>query len=176
MADNAAQNDKTHLDEATGEMVSKSELKRRMKQREKDAKKADKAAAAPAAATAKKTESSAEDAEAELNPNQYFEIRSRAVDRMREEGPYPYPHKFDVTMSLPEFIGKFNGMQTGESKPEMTINLAGRIHNKRASGAKLRFYDLHAEGEKVQILASMQDTERDFAAVHDVLRRGDIVG
>ncbi|KAJ1670927.1 lysyl-tRNA synthetase [Coemansia sp. RSA 1694] len=176
MADNAAQNDKTHLDEATGEMVSKSELKRRMKQREKDAKKADKAAAAPAATTAKKTESSAEDAEAELNPNQYFEIRSRTVDRMREEGPYPYPHKFDVTMSLPEFIGKFKSMQTGESKPEMTINLAGRIHNKRASGAKLRFYDLHAEGEKVQILASMQDTERDFAAVHDVLRRGDIVG
>ncbi|KAJ2777868.1 lysyl-tRNA synthetase [Coemansia linderi] len=175
MADNAAQNDKTHRDEVTGEMVSKSELKRRMKQREKDAKKADRAAAAPPAA-AKNTQVDAESAETELNPNQYFEIRSKAVDRMREEGPYPYPHKFHVSMSLPEFIEKFGHMKTGESQPEVEVSLAGRIHNKRASGSKLRFYDLHAEDKKVQIMAAIQDTERDFAAVHDVLRRGDIVG
>ncbi|KAJ2489512.1 lysyl-tRNA synthetase [Coemansia sp. RSA 2050] len=174
MADNAAQNDKTHLDEATGEMVSKSELKRRMKQREKDAKKADRAAAAPAAA--KNTQADAENAEIELNPNQYFELRSKAIDRMREEGPYPYPHKFHVSMSLPEFIEKFGDMKTGESKPEVEVTLAGRIHNKRALSAKLRFYDLHAEDKKIQIMASFQDTERDFATVHDVLRRGDIVG
>ncbi|KAJ2868441.1 lysyl-tRNA synthetase [Coemansia aciculifera] len=175
MADSAAQNDKTHLDETTGEMVSKSELKRRMKQREKDAKKADKAAAAPAP-VAKNTQGDAESAEEELNPNQYFEIRSKAIDRMREEGPYPYPHKFEVSMSVPEFIAKFSDMKDGESNPEVEISLAGRIHNKRASGAKLRFYDLYAEGIKVQIMAAIQNTERDFAAVHDVLRRGDIVG
>ncbi|KAJ2818060.1 lysyl-tRNA synthetase, partial [Coemansia sp. 'formosensis'] len=175
MADNAAQNDNTHLDETTGEMISKSELKRRMKQREKDAKKAEKAAAAPApaAGASKKAQG---DAEKELTPNQYFEIRSKAIDRMREEGPYPYPHKFNVTMSVPEFRQKFGDLKSDESKPEVKICLAGRIINVRTSSAKLRFYDLHAEGEKVQIMAAFQDTERDFAAVHDVLRRGDIIG
>ena len=46
----------------------------------------------------------------------------------------------------------------------------------RAQGAKLRFIDLHAEGKKVQIMANAQDFQGDFAAVIDVLRRGDIVG
>ncbi|KAJ1902353.1 lysyl-tRNA synthetase [Kickxella alabastrina] len=181
MADNtAAQNDKTYLDEVTGEMVSKTEIKRRTKQREKDAKKATKAAAAPAPAAkaAKAAETNAEDAEEELNPNQYFEIRSKAIDKMRVEGPYPYPHKFHVTMSVPEFIAKFGSLQPGESKPEIEVSLGGRIHNKRASGAKLRFYDLHSEDKKVQVMASasVHESDRDFAAVHDSLRRGDIVG
>ncbi|KAJ2556863.1 lysyl-tRNA synthetase [Coemansia sp. RSA 1933] len=176
MADTQAE--KTYLDEATGEMVSKTELKRRIKQRERDAKKAAKAAAAPPApvTAATATENAEQEAEDELNPNQYFELRSRAVDKMREEGPYPYPHKFNVTMSVPEFIEKFGTMQPGESKPETEVFLSGRIHNKRASGAKLRFYDMHSEGKKVQIMAQAQVSERDFAAVHDVLRRGDIVG
>ncbi|KAJ2227468.1 lysyl-tRNA synthetase [Coemansia sp. RSA 1286] len=173
----AAQNEKTYLDEVTGEMVSKSEIKRRMKQREKEAKKAAKVAAAPAAAKPK-AEKSAEDAEDELNPNQYFEIRSKAIEKMRVDGPVPYPHKFHVSMSLPEFIKKYSGLTKEETLPEVEITLAGRIHNKRSSGAKLRFYDLHSEDKKLQIMASAatQDPARSFADVHDVLRRGDIVG
>lgn len=38
------------------------------------------------------------------------------------------------------------------------------------------FYDIHGEGTKIQIMASSQDTEGDFAAQHDILQRGDIVG
>jgi hypothetical protein len=56
------------LDEPTGEMVSKSELKKRQKNRQKEEEKAKKAAAAPPKpATAKK--SNAEADEKELNPN-----------------------------------------------------------------------------------------------------------
>jgi lysyl-tRNA synthetase class 2 len=57
-----------HLDEVTGEKVSKSELKKRQKQRQKEeAKKEKEAAAPPKAVTAKK--SNAEADEKELNPN-----------------------------------------------------------------------------------------------------------
>ncbi|ORX68245.1 lysyl-tRNA synthetase [Linderina pennispora] len=175
MADNAAAA-ATHVDPVTGEKVSKSELKRRIKLREKEAKKAEKAAAAPKAAKAEKTDKSAEDGEEELNPNQYFEIRSKAIEKMRAEGPYPYPHKFHVTMSVPAFIEKYSTLKAGEILTDVEVRLAGRIHNKRASGAKLRFYDLHSEEKRVQVMASAGDSERDFATVHDVLRRGDIVG
>ena len=58
---------KLHLDEATGEMISKTELKKRQKQREKEAAKKEKAASKPAPAAASK---SAEAAEKELTPNQ----------------------------------------------------------------------------------------------------------
>ncbi|KAJ1957347.1 lysyl-tRNA synthetase [Linderina pennispora] len=175
MADNAAAA-ATHVDPVTGEKVSKSELKRRIKLREKEAKKAEKAAAAPKAAKAEKADKSAEDGEEELNPNQYFEIRSKAIEKMRAEGPYPYPHKFHVTMSVPAFIEKYSTLKAGEILTDVEVRLAGRIHNKRASGAKLRFYDLHSEEKRVQVMASAGDSERDFATVHDVLRRGDIVG
>ena len=70
-----------HLDEVTGERVSKSELKKRQKQRQQEEKKREKAAAAPPKAEKK---SNAEQDEANLNPNQYFEIRSNRVNRWRQ--------------------------------------------------------------------------------------------
>ncbi len=69
-ADAAAAVAKLHLDEVTGEMISKTELKKRQKVREKEAakkEKADKAGPAPGAGAGKK---SAEAAEKELTPNQ----------------------------------------------------------------------------------------------------------
>ena len=56
-----------HLDEVTGEKVSKSELKKRQKQRQLEEKKKEKAAAAPPKAEKKTT--NAELDESNLNPN-----------------------------------------------------------------------------------------------------------
>ncbi|KAL4214357.1 lysyl-tRNA synthetase [Rhizopus microsporus] len=154
-----------------------SEFKRREKLRAKEAAKAAKAAAAPAKEATPK-EKSAEEGEEELNPNQYFELRSKVVNKLRDElNPNPYPHKFQVTLSLPEFIEKYSKLEVGERLDDQVISVAGRIHNKRASGAKLRFYDLHGDGVKIQVMASLQDNEGDdYAHIHDLLRRGDIIG
>ena len=57
-----------HLDEVTGEKVSKSELKKRQKARDTEKKKAQKSAAAPPKAEKKKAVSD-ETNESELNPN-----------------------------------------------------------------------------------------------------------
>ena len=58
-----------HLDEVTGEKLSKSELKRRQKQREQEQKKKDKAAAAPSFKPAASKKVSAEEEESNLTPN-----------------------------------------------------------------------------------------------------------
>ncbi|KAJ6161177.1 lysine--tRNA ligase KRS1 [Penicillium chermesinum] len=164
------------LDEVTGEKVSKSELKRRQKLREKEAKKQEKAAAAPPKAE-KKT--SAEDDEANLTPNQYFEIRSNRINKLREsKSPNPYPHKFQVTDDLREYLKKYDSLQKGEQKPEIPVRIAGRIYTKRASGNKLIFYDIRAEGVKVQVMCQAQNATGDvpFEDQHEHLRRGDVVG
>ncbi|KAI2982186.1 hypothetical protein CBS147344_8890 [Aspergillus niger] len=164
------------LDEVTGEKVSKSELKRRQKNREKEAKKKEKEAAAPPKAE-KKT--SAEDEEANLTPNQYFEIRSKRINKLREtKNPDPYPHKFQVTDDLRKYLTDYEGLAKGEQKPEVAVRIAGRIYTKRASGAKLIFYDIRAEGVKVQVVAQAQHATGGvpFEAQHEHLRRGDIVG
>ena len=139
-------------DPVTGEKVSKSELKRRQKQRQKDAEKAEKAAKEPAPAKSAGGDAAAEEA---LTPNQYYEMRSRAIQKLRESRqPDPYPHKFHVSVSLTDFIKRYQDrVAPGESLGEEVVSVAGRLHNMRSSGQKLRFYDLHAEGVKIQILS-----------------------
>ncbi|KAG9049279.1 lysyl-tRNA synthetase [Tulasnella sp. UAMH 9824] len=170
----------THKDPVTGEMISKTELKRREKQRAKEAAAAAKAAAAPqpAAGSAK----AAADKEDDLNPNQYFELRSRQIQKLRQtRDPDPYPHKFNVTKSITHYIEEYGPegvIKPGDKLKDVTVSLAGRIHNIRASGQKLRFYDLHGEGGKVQIMAQAQDapSAEEFLSTHSHFRRGDIVG
>jgi lysyl-tRNA synthetase class 2 len=72
--------------------------------------------------------------------------------------PDPYPYKFNVTMSLENFIEKYGGEGTilPGNKLDNVVSVAGRIHNARASGKNLRFYDLRGEGVKIQIMAALQ--------------------
>ncbi|OCL01546.1 lysyl-tRNA synthetase [Glonium stellatum] len=168
-----------HLDEVTGERISKSELKRRTKQREAEAKKAEKASKAAAAAPSKpKKEKSGEELEGDLNPNQYFEIRSRQINKLREsKEPNPYPHKFQTNTSLGEFVEKYQSLKTGETLKDVEIRVGARIITKRSYGNSLRFYDVKAEGVSMQIMCEVKEaTGTPFAEQHEHLRRGDWIG
>ncbi|KAJ3194149.1 lysyl-tRNA synthetase [Irineochytrium annulatum] len=173
---------KMYIDEVTGEQVSKNELKKRQKARAKQQEKDEKAAAAPkpAAKPAAASGAAAAADEETLDPRMYFENRSKAVQKMRaSQNPNPYPHKFAVSMSMTAFIEKYKGLKEGEHLEDVSVSLAGRIHNMRESGAKIRFFDLHGEGTKVQVLAQVQYHAaggRTFEEVHNSLKRGDIVG
>ena len=192
----AEQPQNLHLDEVTGEKVSKSELKKRIKQREQEKKKQEKAAAAPQKPVVAKKEN-AEAEESTLTPNvrdcrdlmtrtwpltgiqQYFEIRSRNIHRLRQtKDPSPYPHKFQVTTDLREFLKQHASVKTGEHLKDVEVRLGGRIYTKRSSGSKLVFYDIRAEGVKVQVMCQSQEVTGDvpFEAQHEHLRRGDIIG
>lgn len=91
---------------------------------------------------------------------QYYELRSRHIQKLKEtQNPNPYPHKFDVTSSIPNYIERYGpeGVIQPGSKQEGALEaLAGRIHSMRAQSQNLRFYDIHAEGKKVQIMAAKQ--------------------
>lgn len=99
---------------------------------------------------------------------------------MHAAGINPFPHKFHRTMTVAEFVAKYeSAIPDGEYLEGETVALTGRIYTKRASGAKLVFYDLQAEGCKVQIMAQAQHfagTADEFSALHDAVHRGDIVG
>ncbi|KAI4099099.1 MAG: hypothetical protein L6R37_006147 [Teloschistes peruensis] len=167
-----------HLDEVTGEKVSKSELKKRQKQRQQEEKKREKAAAAPAKAKPEKA-MSAEEEESNLTPNQYYEIRCGKIQKLRQtKTPNPYPHKFNVTTDLRDFLKRYESIKTGEHLKDVEVRIGGRIYTKRASGTKLVFYDIRAEGVKVQVMCQAQEAAGDvpFEQQHEHLRRGDIIG
>ncbi|KAK9365351.1 hypothetical protein V1509DRAFT_633440 [Lipomyces kononenkoae] len=164
---------KTYLDEVTGEQVSKTELKKRQKQRALEAKKKEKAVAVAET----KPNGKAKDAEEELTPNQYFKLRSREIEALRQShSPDPYPHKFHVSTKFNEFVSQYSTLTRGETLTDVEISVAGRIHVKRESGSKLKFYDLRAEGLSIQVVCQAQDSTGDFAAMHEHLSRGDIIG
>lgn len=121
-----------------------------MKAEQKLKEKAEKVAQLPVVNTEKKSAK----AEEEISPNEYYKLRTAAVAALKN-GPkedHPYPHKFNVTISLEDFIEKYNNLNSGDVLENITVSVAGRVHSIRESGAKLIFYDLRGEGVKIQVL------------------------
>ncbi|KAF2870679.1 lysyl-tRNA synthetase [Massariosphaeria phaeospora] len=173
---------KLYDDPETGEKISKSELKRRTKQRESQKKKADKAEKSGVVPTRPKTNTN-ELSEDDLNPNQYFELRSRTINALRaSKQPNPYPHKFDVKTSVRDFLDKYEHVKSGETQQDVEIRTAVRIMSIRSAGNALRFYTGKSQGITVQIFCDAQYFAQDptnttaFAEHHNLFRLGDWIG
>ncbi|XP_062606023.1 lysine--tRNA ligase-like isoform X1 [Saccostrea cucullata] len=156
-----------------------SEQKRRLKAEKKAKEKAEKLANQPPPPTKAKADSdkTKPQDEEEIGDLEYFALRSKAVADLKSKGNNPYPHKFNVEVSLTEFIHRYNDCEAGTVMEE-EVSVAGRIHAKRESGPKLLFYDLRGEGVKIQIMANAKyyPTEEEFFEANDKVKRGDIVG
>jgi lysyl-tRNA synthetase class 2 len=133
----------------SGEKLSKNELKRRMKAEKKVAEKVEKIKAKDETHSEAETRKIVEE---EISPNEYFKLRSAAVEALKSDpATHPYPHKFHVSISLTDFIEKYNSLEQGTTLTDVETRVAGRIHAIRESGAKLIFYDLRGEGTKIQV-------------------------
>lgn len=159
--------------------MSKNEQKRQQKAAKKAAEKAEKDSL-KAAEQAKNPTASAipKINEEEISPNEYFKIRSSAVEELKTSGNHPYPHKFHVSTSLTDFVAAYKDIEDGQTLKDKEVRVAGRIHAIRESGAKLIFYDLRGEGTKIQVMATLGSykSEDEFAGDIAKLKRGDIVG
>ena len=83
--------------------------------------------------------------ETRLKSKQYFELRAKTINELRKtKKPDPYPHKFQTTMSIPDFIEMYQHLTRGESLQDTEVALAGRVMVKRDAN-KLKFYNLHGE-------------------------------
>ncbi|KAF3772277.1 Lysine--tRNA ligase [Nymphaea thermarum] len=107
-------------------------------------------AAAAASSQAQKPHATDDD---DLDPTQYYENRLKALEALKTSGVNPYPHKFHVSLSINAYVKKYEGLNNGEHREDITESLSGRILNKRTSSSKLYFYDLHGGGVKVQVMA-----------------------
>jgi lysyl-tRNA synthetase class 2 len=117
--------------------------------------------------------------EEELDPTKYLENRKKWIMEQKNAGKNPYPHKFNVSISVPEFIKKYLPItKKGEFIEGEIVRLAGRVQTIRKSGHNLIFYDIVGEDGKLQIYANAQyhAGEKNFADTHEHVKRGDIVG
>lgn len=169
-------------DEGAGEGgISKNQLKKMQKaeeaakkKAEKDAAKAAKAAAEPPKPKKVGVESEAE----ELDPTKYFENRSNAILSLEKSGTTAFPHKFHNSHRFAEYVAQFSTLPDGSHQQDTIVSISGRVISKRGQG-KLMFYDIHADGLKVQMMSDLsnyESGEEAFKQIHTLLKRGDIVG
>jgi len=156
--------------DADGQKLSKNEQKRREKAAKTAAAKATKEVKAPS----KKAD--AEDEEA-MDPAAYKENRIKALEALESSGVNPWPHKFQVTITVAEFVGKYSNVEK-DQKLDDVISVAGRVYVKRDSGSKLTFYVIRGDNVKVQILAnrSLFSEGENFDKINPIIRRGDHIG
>lgn len=109
----------------------------------------------------------------------YYQYRINMVKEWRAAGQEPYPHKFNVTISLSTFLEEYDHLKPDEQLADTILNVSGRIYAKRESSQKLIFYDLRGEGACLQVMANARSYETGidaFLAANEKVRRGDIVG
>ncbi|XP_009611651.1 lysine--tRNA ligase, cytoplasmic-like [Nicotiana tomentosiformis] len=114
-----------------------------------------------------------------MDPKQYYENMLKVVAAEKANGRNPYPHKFHLTLYVPEYVKKYGVLGTPQFIGDQLEALAGRILNKRASSAMLFCYDLQGEGANVLVMAHMSSSElvaEEFTKFHSGLKRGDVVG
>jgi len=120
----------------------------------------------------------AQQQEEEIPASQYFQLRQTAIQNYTTKTNNPaYPHKFNVELSLPAFIAKYQSLEKSQVE-ETTTSVAGRIFGIRSSGAALFFIDIQGDGEKLQVFAnrSQFNNADAFADITTLLRRGDVIG
>merc|ERR1719361_2291942 len=166
----------TEFEDDDGNKITKNAWKKLQKK-----KKAEQRAAVKAAKAAQNPQKVNE---SNLSPNQYFELRTAMVAAEEVKGKHAYPHKFQVSQSIPQYLKTYTNLQVGEEMNNVTVSLAGRVMGMRAMSKNLRFYDGQADGASVQFVANAKafvykgsgDRKQAFLDQHQNIRRGDIVG
>ena len=168
---------KLYTDPVTGEQVSKKELKRREKNRKKEQEQAEKKGNKEPKEKGGEKEKKGKPEE-ELDPTKYFENRKNYLLKEIESGKNPFPHKFQVTISLPDFIKKYKGITKKGEFLDDVVQVAGRVHSIRKSGASLIFYDIRGNDVKLQIFVNRKNHkgQKSFEETHSQIRRGDFIG
>ena len=156
--------------------------------KEKAEKAAAKAASTPAGDVSKEANNAAAAALAEAESADYQGTRiNNLLAFHNKAGADPvnvselYPHKFHASISIPQFVKQFAGLQVSEEVKDAAgapsiLSIAGRVTVVRSSSAKLHFLQVQADGAAVQVIAELSRfTGADWKVLATV-RRGDIVG
>ncbi|GFX46571.1 lysine--tRNA ligase [Trichonephila clavipes] len=90
---------------------------------------------------------------------EYHEMRCRQKHQLKKGGRNPYPHDFEVTISLEDFVNKYaNNLENGQALKDDIV-----------SGKK---------GTPLQIIADAASyfSKGEFLEMTDMLKRGDVIG
>lgn len=56
---------------------------------------------------------------------QYFENRLKFLATQKESGTNPYPHKFEANLTIPEYVKKYESLNSGDHLEDVEERIAG---------------------------------------------------
>lgn len=181
--ENNNENNDVPQQQEDGQKISKNEQKRLLKQKQKEEEKQRKLEERREAGELNPTENNPnakKNEEENLDPSEYYENRCKVVKGLKEnQERFPYPHKFQVSHSVPALHTSFKTQLTeNDTFLEGEISTAGRLITIRTAGKNLIFYVIESEEQKIQILinAGIYSNQEDFDFIKHNISRGDIVG
>ncbi|XP_073019733.1 uncharacterized protein [Primulina eburnea] len=110
-----------------------------------------------------------------MDPTKYHENRLRYLAAQKEAGNIVYPHEYELTLTIPEFIKRYESLNNGDYLKDAEERIAGRL---MISSSKLFLHGLHGCGAKVQVMADARKfdlNEEEFSKYHSSVMHGDIV-
>ena len=99
-------------------------------------------------------------------------VRLGKVDRLREMGVEPYPHKYNPTHTTGGLQATYESLADGEAT-EDTVCVAGRIMSIRNKGM---FIDLKDNEGRIQVFCHKQDLDEKQLEIVGLLDQGDLIG
>lgn len=104
------------------------------------------------------------------------QYRLKVLEQLRNDGINPYPHKFDITLTIREIRAKYGNLAEKPQDPFVhDVQTAGRIANIRRQG-KLSFVDVFDEGERLQLVLRVNELGERYEKFFQYFGRGDIIG
>ncbi|ELP93005.1 lysyl-tRNA synthetase, putative [Entamoeba invadens IP1] len=106
-----------------------------------------------------------------------FQQRLTQIEEYEKSGKNPWPHKFQVTITIPEFVKKYASLEKTQNSEDV-VAVAGRVMTKRSSSAALMFIDLFDSQTKLQVMLnmSMYTSKEEFTSFTKMVYRGDYIG
>ncbi len=96
--------------------------------------------------------------------------RLKKLDNLKKEGINPYPTKSQRTISIGDFLFKFNSFKKSDKK----VYLVGRIKSFRDQG-KIIFVDIEDFSGKIQAIFKSEQLKNNFKLLKDNIDSGDFV-
>ncbi len=106
--------------------------------------------------------------------NEYFQMRKKKLDDLREHGIEPYPYSYDRTHTATALLEKYHKIAKGE-KDTKTVAVAGRIMTLRPMG-KAGFAHVQDHTGQIQVYIREDIVGKDQYFIFQRLDLGDIVG
>jgi lysyl-tRNA synthetase class 2 len=113
-----------------------------------------------------------------MDPTKYFENRKKWLTDLKHKGLNPFPHKFANTISVPDFIKKYQDLTEKGKFLENVERISGRVLSIRTAGSSLIFYDMISNDTRLQVYCNAKEHKgsKTFEDTHEHVKRGDIIG